>query len=126
MPFELWSKYNRKRIRIKVYDDINSYSGEMTQEEYADFRADVYTYLLSQNRYNPFQEELSRSRELQHTKTVLVEKLETVEAMTVEEIRQASPIDKALIFISKAEYLENLQKLRSPAIEVQLTGLYRG
>lgn len=58
VPHQLWDKYPRKRIRIKIYDQINRYSGA-EREEYAELRLKLWQYNVTKNGYNPFEEELA-------------------------------------------------------------------
>jgi site-specific recombinase XerD len=59
VPFLLWDKYSRKRIRIKRYPDINRYKGE-ERERYAQEQLKIYHYMLFELKYNPFEEELQQ------------------------------------------------------------------
>lgn len=95
VPFPLWHKYPRKRIRIKEYDDINSYTGE-EKEKYAEFRRRVWKYALEVLKYNPFEDELAALNNIK-SETVVVEKeVARKEALSAEQLLKLTPVADAL------------------------------
>jgi site-specific recombinase XerD len=95
VPYPLWNKYKRKRVRIKVYDNINRYKGQ-EREEYASMRQQVWKYNLQVLNYNPFEEELL---ELQRIKTdirEIVEQIQEQEVISDEDSRKQTMLFDAL------------------------------
>ncbi len=100
VPHQLWHKYPRKRIRIKIYDNINRYQG-IEREEYADIRLKVWQYNVTKNGYNPFAEEMAELSMVNH-EIVEVEK-EITEIH--ENLQNDTNILKALdLFIKSREF----------------------
>jgi len=56
VPELLWKFYPRKRIRIKINDDINRLKGPH-HEEFAEERRLVWKHKLEKLNYNPFEEQ---------------------------------------------------------------------
>lgn len=71
VPVALWETYKRKRIRIKIYENINRYKGN-EPEEYAKNLLAVWKLRLFTLSYNPFEAELEELKSLQ-TETATVE-----------------------------------------------------
>ncbi|WP_432712593.1 tyrosine-type recombinase/integrase [Pedobacter sp.] len=109
VPVELWHKYPRKRMRIKVIDDINEYHGE-AKDTHAEFRRQVWQYNLDSLRYNPFEAELNRFRELQQKKEVLTEQIEEQVAVSQGENRHLFTVDKSLHDYIKSRIARKLAK----------------
>ncbi|MBB6236474.1 hypothetical protein HDC90_001086 [Pedobacter sp. AK013] len=63
VPVQLWGKYPRKRMRFKVYDDINRYKGK-EREDYAAMRLNIWKYALQVLKYSPFDKQLARIKEI--------------------------------------------------------------
>lgn len=94
VPVPLWPLYPRKRIRIKIYDDINRYAGE-EREEYAEFRRKVWKYKLDVLKYNPFEEELAKLNNISTRTVIAKEKLKKKADITEEEARRLTPVRDA-------------------------------
>lgn len=75
VPVALWHRYDRKRIRIKKYDDINRFSGK-AREDYAESRRQYWKYQLEQNNYNPFLKELQLEEWYNSKKAELTDQIE--------------------------------------------------
>jgi hypothetical protein len=94
VPAPLWAHYPRKRMRFKVYDDINRYSGE-EREEYAEFRRKVWKYKLEVLKYSPFDEDLAKLNEIGERTAVAKEKIKKKSLITEEEARRLTPVKDA-------------------------------
>lgn len=98
VPQPLWKYYPRKRIRIKINDDINRFKGQ-EREDFAEERRVVWKYNVVHRLYDPFEDQLAELAELEKRKEVIAEVV-TVEAaepiLTPEQARKLTPLRKAL------------------------------
>ena len=95
VPVLLWEKYDRKRIRIKVYDDINRLKGQ-EREDYAEERRKVWEYALLKLNYNPFEDELASLVNIHQEKADIVEAIEVKKVIAKDANRKMTPLRKAL------------------------------
>ena len=78
VPFPLWHKYTRRRIRIKVYDNINRYDGE-DREKYAAARLKLWQHMVGNGLYNPFAKQLENLSKLSDQQTSAIAEIEEIE-----------------------------------------------
>jgi len=95
VPYQLWDKYNRKRIRVKKYDNINRYKGA-EREKYAKLRLKVWEYVLRHRLYSPFDEELEKLIEIRVKKQMVTEEIVKVATKRKESKKSDTNIIKAL------------------------------
>jgi site-specific recombinase XerC len=98
VPEPLWHKYPRKRIRIKIKDDINRYR-DKEKEAYAEKRRQVWQDKLEKLNYNPFEEQLKELYKVTDRKIEIqraIEEVTAVKELSTEEQRKLTPIRSAL------------------------------
>ncbi len=95
VPPPLWHKYPRRRIRIKVYDNINRYTGE-EREKIAQDTLDIWKYKLNVLKYNPFGDQLAKLAQITEQKQELIQKIEDKKSRTIAQQRNLTPLNKAL------------------------------
>lgn len=95
VPYQLWGKYKRKRIRFRKYDNINRYTGE-EREKYAEMRRQVWKYALDVLKYNPFEEQLKYQRALNADVTEVKEEIKALKNPSEEDARKKVSINSAL------------------------------
>lgn len=101
VPFTLWESYKRKRIRIKVYENINRYKG-LEREEYAQQLVAKYKLLLHNLKYNPFEEELNVINPIIEQSAQVEQKILVEEQRIIENQKAYTNIQQAL-----DEYLQS-------------------
>ncbi|MFN0254530.1 tyrosine-type recombinase/integrase [Pedobacter ureilyticus] len=95
VPFPLWKYYPRRRIRIKVYDNINRYSG-VDREKYAAARLRIWQYAVGNGLYNPFEAELAKLTGLTTEIAYVETQIEEVKEEINDKNRQNHHIKRAL------------------------------
>ncbi|WP_148090176.1 phage integrase SAM-like domain-containing protein, partial [Pedobacter sp. KBW01] len=102
VPHILWDRYPRKRIRIKVYENLNRYKGK-EREEYAQHLVAKYKLLLNNLNYNPFEEELAL------VSNVVINETVTIEEKILKKEKQISENQKSNtnIVTALADYLQS-------------------
>lgn len=95
VPFPLWNKYPRRRIRIKIYDNINRYVG-VDREQYAEARLRIWQYAVGNGMYNPFEKQLDKLRGIQSEISVLESDINDVKEEINDKNRQTYHIKRAL------------------------------
>lgn len=123
VPTALWHRYDRKRIRIKKYDNINRRS-DNEREAYAETRRQYWKYQLEINNYNPFEKELQyeewyNSRKVELSDQIELEETKKAKSKLPEETRRKQlPIPDAFEAFMKSR---RDRKLEPPSI-----GAYQG
>jgi site-specific recombinase XerD len=95
VPYPLWNKYKRKRVRIKVYDNVNRYK-EQEREEYAELRRQVWKYNLQVLNYNPFEEEMLELQQIRVETKEVIQQIQEQQVISIEDSRKQTKLYDAL------------------------------
>lgn len=121
VPYPLWDKYPRKRIRIKVYDIDNRLKGK-AREEQAAAALQQWKYKLEVLKYNPFEAELVKLAEVGQRKLTVKERAEAEQQkeaqLSEEEKRKLTPLPVA--------FEKFMQSRRDRKLEPETISAYQG